>query len=175
MRRSAKTANFAVIYGVSAYGLSQQSELNVEQSKEFIDNYFIRYAGVKKYMDETTEFARKNGYVTTLFNRRRYIREINDKNRTVRQFAERTAINTPVQGTAADMIKLAMIRIHKNIQGLKSKMVLQVHDELIFDVHRSELADFKPLVKMEMEQAVKLKVPVVVDMGEGESWFDAKS
>lgn len=175
MRRSAKTANFAVIYGVSAYGLSQQSELNVEQSKEFIDNYFKRYPGVKKYMDETIEFARKRGYVTTLFNRRRYIREINDKNRTVRQFAERTAINTPVQGTAADMIKLAMIRIHSKMQSIQSKMVLQVHDELIFDVHKSELAHLKPIVKEGMEKAVKLKVPVVVDMGVGESWFSAKS
>jgi DNA polymerase-1 len=175
MRRSAKTANFAVIYGVSAYGLSQQSELNVEQSKEFIDNYFKRYPGVKKYMDETIEFARKHGYVTTLFNRRRYIREINDKNRTVRQFAERTAINTPVQGTAADMIKLAMIRIHNNIRNMRSQMVLQVHDELIFDVHKSELSELKQIVKEGMEKAVKLKVPVVVDMGVGESWFGAKS
>jgi DNA polymerase-1 len=174
-RRAAKTANFAVIYGVSAYGLSQQSELNVEQSKTFIDNYFKRYPGVKKYMDSTIEFARKNGYVTTLFNRRRYIREINDQNRTVRQFAERTAINTPVQGTAADMIKLAMIRIHKNMHGLKSKMVLQVHDELIFDVHNPELDKVKKIVKDGMENAVKLKVPVVVDMGVGSSWFDAKA
>ncbi|MGH8015813.1 MAG: DNA polymerase, partial [Candidatus Zixiibacteriota bacterium] len=175
MRRSAKTANFAVIYGVSAYGLSQQSELNVEQSKEFIDNYFKRYPGVKKYMDATLEFARKHGYVTTLFNRRRYIREINDKNRTVRQSAERTAINTPVQGTAADMIKLAMIRIHKNLQGMTSKMVLQVHDELIFDVHKKELEKVKKIVKDGMENAVKLKVPVVIDMGVGDSWLDAKS
>ncbi len=175
LRRAAKTANFAVIYGVSAYGLSQQSELNVEQSKEFIDTYFKRYPGIKKYMDETIEFARKHGYVTTLFNRRRYIREINDKNRTVRQFAERTAINTPVQGTAADMIKLAMIRIHTKTQSFQSKMVLQVHDELIFDVHKSELENLKPIVKEGMEKAVKLKVPVVVDMGVGESWFDAKS
>ena len=174
-RRAAKTANFAVIYGVSAYGLSQQSELNVEQSKEFIENYFKRYSSVKKYMDSTMEFARKHGYVTTLFNRRRYIREINDKNRTVRQFAERTAINTPVQGTAADMIKLAMIRIHKDMRGMKSKMVLQVHDELIFDVHKLELDQVKVIVKDGMEKAVKLKVPVVIDMGEGSSWYDAKS
>lgn len=174
MRRAAKTANFAVIYGVSAYGLSQQSELDVQQSKDFIDTYFKRYPGIKKYMDSTIEFAQKHGYVTTLFNRRRYIREINDKNRTVRQFAERTAINTPVQGTAADMIKLAMIRIHKNLQGMRSKMVLQVHDELIFDVLKKELSDVKPIVKEGMEKAVKLKVPVVVDMGVGASWFDAK-
>ncbi len=174
MRRSAKTANFAVIYGVSAYGLSQQSELDVQQSKEFIDTYFKRYPGIKKYMDTTIKFAQKHGYVTTLFNRRRYIREINDKNRTVRQFAERTAINTPIQGTAADMIKLAMIRIHKNMQGMDSKMVLQVHDELIFDVLKKELEKVKTIVKDGMEKAVKLKVPVVVDMGVGDSWFDAK-
>lgn len=174
-RRAAKTANFAVIYGVTAYGLSMQSELNVEQSKEFIETYFNRYPGIKKYMDETIAFARKHGYVTTLFNRRRYIREINDKNRTVRQFAERTAINTPVQGTAADMIKLAMIKINNDMQGMSSKMVLQVHDELIFDVLKKELNDVKKIVKDGMEKAVKLKVPVVVDMGTGESWFDAKS
>ena len=174
MRRSAKTANFAVIYGVSAYGLSQQSELDVQQSKDFIETYFKRYPGIKKYMDRTIELARRQGYVTTLFNRRRYIREINDKNRTVRQFAERTAINTPVQGTAADMIKLAMIRIHKKMQGMQSRMVLQVHDELIFDVHKKELDEVRPIVKDGMEKAVKLKVPVVVDIGIGESWFDAK-
>lgn len=174
MRRAAKTANFAIIYGVSAFGLSQQSELDVQQSKDFIDTYFKRYPGIKKYMDSTIAQAQKQGYVTTLFNRRRYIREINDKNRTVRQFAERTAINTPVQGTAADMIKMAMIRIHKKMQGIKSKMVLQVHDELIFDTHKKELEDVKKIVKDGMENAVKLKVPVVVDMGTGESWFDAK-
>jgi DNA polymerase-1 len=174
MRRHAKTANFAVIYGVTAYGLSQQSELDVDQAKEFIDTYFERYPGIRQYIDATKQFARDNGYVTTLFNRRRYIPEINDKNFAVRQFAERTAINTPIQGTAADMIKVAMIKIHEKMAGMRSKMVLQVHDELVFDVHKDELNQVKKIAKDCMEKAVKLKVTVVVDLGVGDNWLDAK-
>ncbi|SYZ73268.1 DNA polymerase I [Candidatus Zixiibacteriota bacterium] len=174
MRRAAKTANFAVIYGVSAYGLSQQTELDVGQSKDFIDTYFSRYPGIKKYMDDTIAFARKNGYVTTLFNRIRYLPEINAKNFQVRQFAERTAINTPIQGTAADMIKIAMIGIYEKIKGMKSKMILQVHDELVFDAHKSEIVDLMTIVKSGMENAVKLKVPVVADIGTGPNWLSAK-
>jgi len=174
MRRAAKTANFAVIYGVSAYGLSMQSELDVAQSKEFIETYFARYPGIKKYMDETKDFARKNGFVTTLFNRIRYLPEINAKNYQVRQFAERTAINTPIQGTAADLIKVAMINIHKSIAGMKSKMILQVHDELVFDAHVGELDKLKKIVRTGMEEAVELRVPVVADMGVGDNWLDAK-
>jgi DNA polymerase-1 len=174
MRRSAKTANFAVIYGVTAYGLSQQTVMDVTQSKEFIDTYFSRYPGIRKYIDTTIETARKNGFVTTLFNRLRYLPEINSKNFQVRQFAERTAINTPIQGTAADMIKIAMIHIYDKIKNWKSKMVLQVHDELVFDAHKSELNELKELVKYEMEAAVKLKVPVTVDIGVGPNWLEAK-
>ncbi|MBN2227838.1 MAG: DNA polymerase I [candidate division Zixibacteria bacterium] len=174
MRRSAKTANFAVIYGVTAYGLSQQTELDVTQSKEFIDTYFKRYPGIKKYIDSTIALAKKNGYVTTMFNRIRYLPEINSKNFQVRQFAERTAINTPIQGTAADMIKVAMIDIHRQMANMKSKMILQVHDELVFDAHEDELDDLKLIVKNGMEKAVKLKVPVVVDMGVGPNWLEAK-
>ncbi len=174
MRRSAKTANFAVIYGVSAYGLSQQTDLDVSQSKEFIETYLARYPGIKKYMDGTIDAARRNGYVTTLFGRIRYLPEINAKNFQVRQFAERIAINTPIQGTAADMIKLAMIDIHKRMAGMKSKMILQVHDELIFDMHRDEADSLPALVKERMEKAVRLMVPVVVDIGSGATWLDAK-
>jgi len=174
MRRAAKTANFAVIYGVSAYGLSMQTELDMAQSKEFIETYFSRYPGIKKYMDSTIEKARKDGFVKTLFNRIRYLPEINAKNYQVRQFAERTAINTPVQGTAADMIKVAMINIHKKIDKMKSKMILQVHDELIFDAHEDEIESLTKIVKTGMEQAVELKVPVVADMGVGENWLKAK-
>jgi DNA polymerase-1 len=174
MRRAAKTANFAVIYGVSAYGLSQQTALDVTQSKEFIETYFARYPGIKKYTDSTIEFARKNGYVTTLFNRIRYLPEINSKNYQVRQFAERTAINTPVQGTAADMIKMAMIKIHSNMKNMKSKMILQVHDELVFDAHETELEDLKSIVRHGMEETVRLKVPIVADIGVGGNWLDAK-
>jgi DNA polymerase-1 len=174
MRRAAKTANFAVIYGVTAYGLSQQTELDVTQSKDFIDTYFARYPGIKKYMDNTIEFARKNGYVITLFNRIRYLPEINAKNFQVRQFAERTAINTPIQGTAADMIKVAMLHIHETIKNMKSKMILQVHDELVFDVYKDEMDELKDIVKRGMEKAVKLKVPISVDISVGSNWLDAK-
>ncbi len=174
MRRAAKTANFAVIYGVTAFGLAQQSELDVDEAKQFIDAYFERYPGIRQYIESTKQLARDNGYVTTLFNRRRYIPEINDKNFSVRQFAERTAINTPIQGTAADMIKVAMIKIHEKMAKMRSKMVLQVHDELVFDVHKEELEEVKKIAKDGMEKAVKLKVPVVVDLGVGESWLDAK-
>jgi len=174
MRRAAKTANFAVIYGVSAYGLSQQTELDVAQSKEFIDTYMARYPGIKKYVEATIEAARKDGYVKTLFNRVRYLPEINAKNYQIRQFAERTAINTPIQGTAADMIKVAMIDIHKKMKTMKSKMILQVHDELVFDAHKDEIPELEMIVRQGMEKAVKLKVPVIADIGLGDNWLDAK-
>ncbi|MBU0984970.1 MAG: DNA polymerase I [candidate division Zixibacteria bacterium] len=174
MRRAAKTANFAVIYGVTAFGLAQQTELNLEESKTFIDTYFERYPGIRKYMDDTIEFARQNGYVTTLFNRRRYLPEINEKNRNVRQFAERTAINTPIQGTAADIIKRAMLKIHDRMKGMRSRMVLQVHDELVFDVHKDELDEVRELVVRGMEKAAVLNVPLVADVGVGDNWLEAK-
>jgi len=174
MRRAAKTANFAIIYGVSAFGLSQQTGLDVAEAKEFIETYLARYPGIKKYIDSTIEAARKDGYVTTLFNRVRYLPEIKSKNYQVRQFAERIAINTPIQGTAADMIKVAMINIHDKIKDKKSKMLLQVHDELVFDAHNNEIDELKDIVKQGMEKAVKLKVPLVVDVGLGDNWLDAK-
>ncbi len=173
-RRAAKTANFAVIYGVSAFGLAQQTELDLTGAKQFIDTYFERYPGIRDYMDKTKKFARDKGYVTTMLNRRRYLPEINSKNFNVRQFVERTAINTPIQGTAADMIKLAMVKIHKRMSGMRSQMVLQVHDELVFDAHQDELDDLKKLVRSGMEKAIKLTVPVVVDIGVGDNWLDAK-
>ncbi len=173
-RRAAKTANFAVIYGVSAYGLSQQTELNLTESKEFIDTYFDRYPNIKKYMDTAIKMARTDGYVTTLLGRRRFLPEINSKNFQRRQFAERTAINTPIQGTAADLIKLAMIKIDRDMNGLKSRMVLQVHDELVFDAFDKELDDLKGIVDNRMSKAAKLKVPLVVDIGVGPNWLEAK-
>jgi len=173
-RRIAKTANFAVIYGVSAYGLSQQSAMDVNEAKRFIETYFERYPGIKTYMDETIAFAQKHGYVETLTGRRRYIPDINAKNFQIRQFAERTAINTPIQGAAADMIKIAMLRIDKRLAGMKSAMILQVHDELVFDVHESETDNLTELVLTEMQSAMKLKVPLIVDIGVGENWLDAK-
>ncbi len=174
MRRAAKTANFAIIYGVSAYGLSQQTELNLGESKDFIDTYLERYPGIKTYMDESIKFAREKGYVKTLLNRIRYLPEINSKNYQMRQFAERIAINTPIQGTAADMIKIAMINIHNNMANLKSKMTLQVHDELVFDMYKKESEELQKIVRVGMEKALKLKVPIVADMGIGPSWLEAK-
>jgi len=174
MRRAAKTANFAVIYGVSAFGLAQQTELDLDGAKNFIDRYFERYPGIKEYMEKTKKLAREKGFVTTLFNRRRYLPEINDKNYAVRQFAERTAINTPIQGTAADMIKVAMIKIQGKIVGMRSKMILQVHDELVFDTHKDEIDSLKKIVKHSMEHAVKLIVPIIVDIGTGNNWLSAK-
>jgi len=173
-RRAAKTANFAVIYGVSAFGLAQQTELDLQGSKQFIDTYFERYPGIKEYMDKTKKSANLKGYVTTIFDRRRYLPDLKSKNFNVRMFAERVAINTPIQGTAADMIKIAMIKIHQELLDKKSKMLLQVHDELVFDVHKNETEDIQRIVKEGMEKAIKLKVPIVVDMGIGENWLEAK-
>lgn len=172
-RRAAKTANFAVIYGVSAYGLSQQSELSLLESRDFIDIYFERYPGIKKYMEDIKEFAREHGYVSTLFDRRRYLPDIKAKSVQARQFAERTAINTPIQGTAADMIKIAMIRIAEASKNLKSKMILQVHDELVFDAHKEDVQLLTEIVKREMEGAVVLKVPLKADIGSGRNWLEA--
>lgn len=172
-RRAAKTANFAIIYGVSAYGLSQQSGLSVKESQDYIDAYFDRYPGVKRYMDEIKAFAREKGYVETLLNRRRYLPDINSHSRQAREFAERTAINTPIQGTAADMIKLAMIHIARKLKTKKSKMILQVHDELVFEQASSERDYLQKMVKTEMEKAFTLKVPIKVDLGEGANWLEA--
>lgn len=173
-RRAAKTANFAVIYGVSAYGLSMQTELDMEGAKAFIETYFKQYPGIRDYMERTKQRARDQGYVTTLLGRRRYLPEIKARNFNVRQFAERTAINTPIQGTAADMIKLAMLKIHDKMKDLRSEMILQVHDELIFDVHKAEIDKVQRLVVREMEKAMKLRVPIVVEAGIGDNWLQAK-
>jgi DNA polymerase I len=173
-RRIAKTTNFAIIYGVTAYGLSQQTGLGPHEAQKFIDKYFEQYPGIKIYIDEYIEFARKNGYVKTMFNRRRYLPEINDQNRSVRQFAERNAINTPIQGSAADIIKVAMLRIHEKMKGMRSKMILQVHDELVFDVHNDETDAMVKIVTDGMQKACKLKVPLVADIGVADNWLDAK-
>jgi DNA polymerase-1 len=173
-RAIAKTTNFAVIYGVSAYGLSQQTDMSVQESAMFIDVYFKRYPKVKDYIEQMIELTQKQGFVTTLLGRRRYIPEINSSNRQKREFAERTAINTPIQGSAADLIKLVMIDIRKALNKFKSRMILQVHDELVFDVHKDELDEVKDMVKDKMENTVDLEVPVKVDIGVGESWLEAK-
>ena len=173
-RRLAKTANFGIIYGVSAYGLSQQSDMNVGEAKVFIDTYFQKYPGVKQFIEKTIHEAREQGLVRTLFGRRRFLPDMKSSDRQRREFAERTAVNTPMQGTAADIIKKAMIEIDKQLKGKKSVMALQVHDELVFDAHRAEVDWLSKMVKESMEQAVELDVPLVAEIGIGPNWLDAK-
>ena len=174
-RGNAKTVNFGIIYGVSAFGLSQQTDLNRSESKVMIDSYFSNYPGLKKYMSDQIDFARNNGYVETIMGRRRYLLNINSQNNMLRSGAERNAINAPIQGSAADIIKIAMININSEFkkQSLKSKMLLQVHDELVFDVHNSEKDQIKDIVKTTMESAVKLKVPLKIDLEYGKNWLEA--
>ena len=175
MRRKAKTVNFGIIYGISAFGLSQRVGISRGEAKEIIDNYFEKFSGIKQYMSDTINFCREHGYVKTLAGRRRYIRDITSNNRTVVGFAERNAINAPIQGSAADMIKLAMIEVDKKLREHKfeTKMILQVHDELVFDVPKNELAEVTPVIIKAMENAMKLEVPVVVESGSGINWLEA--
>ncbi len=173
-RAQAKTVNFGIIYGMSPYGLSKELNIAPEEAKTFIDAYFIKYKRVKKYIDYLLDFARKNNYVVTMLDRRRYIPEINSENQNIRQFAERTAINTPIQGSAADLIKIAMIEIYREMkrQHLKSKMILQIHDELIFDAFDKEEKQLRDMVKTKMENVVKLKVPIEVTVKTGKNWAE---
>ncbi|MBW7912890.1 MAG: DNA polymerase I [Taibaiella sp.] len=177
MRRAAKAVNFGIIYGQTAFGLAGSLGIGRTEAKEIIDNYFIQYPGIKKYMDDTINFAREHGYVQTLKGRKRYLADINSANQTVRGFAERNAINSPIQGTAADMIKLAMIKVHDAMKKttLKSKMILQVHDELVFDVPVNEVEEMKQLVVRSMESAMPLPydVPVNAEAGTGDNWLAA--
>ena len=175
-RRNAKTVNFSIIYGAGATNLSRQLGIPRTEAKELIGQYFRQYHGLKNYMDKTVDFARENGYVVTLLGRRRYLRDINSRNSLARSNSERIAINTPIQGTAADMIKVAMINIHQQLKqgNYKTRMILQVHDELVFDVYRSELEELKPIIEDKMRQAIpNLKVPILVGMGTGENWLEA--
>ncbi len=175
-RSSAKAVNFGIVYGIGEYSLSQDLKIPVKQAKEYIKNYLEKYSGVKKYMEDIKDFARKNGYVKTLMNRIRYIPEITSSNFNVRAFGERVALNTPVQGTAADIIKLAMVRIYRRLKdgGFKSKLILQVHDELIIETYTEEKTAVEKILREEMEGAASLSVPLAVDMSEGKSWYDAK-
>ncbi|ATP59303.1 DNA polymerase I [Pedobacter ginsengisoli] len=174
-RRNAKAVNFGIIYGQSAFGLSQNLGIPRKEAAAIIEQYFEQYPGIKKYMSDTMNFARENGFVETILGRRRYLRDINSANQTVRGFAERNAINAPIQGSAADMIKVAMINIHKDIQeqGLQSKMTMQVHDELVFDVLRSEVEAMKKIISHRMKTAIKTNVPIEVEIGEGDNWLEA--
>ena len=174
-RSNAKTVNFGIIYGVSAFGLSNQTDLTRSESKELIDTYYKTYPKLRNYISEQVDFARENGYVSTVLGRRRYLKDINSSNAVVRGAAERNAVNAPIQGSAADIIKIAMIKIHQKLKdkGLKTKMLLQVHDELVFDVYKSELDEVQELIKSEMENAFKLDVPLDVEVGLGDNWLDA--
>lgn len=175
MRSRAKMVNFGIIYGISAFGLADRLNIKRTEARDIIDNYFDKYPAIKEYMDKSIDFARDNGYVETIMDRRRYLPDINSRNATVRGFAERNAINAPIQGSAADIIKKAMIAIHDRFQkeGFKSKMILQVHDELVFDAHKDEVDSIKPIIRDLMENAVSLDVPLVVDMGTGNNWLEA--
>ncbi len=175
MRRNAKMVNFGIIYGISAFGLSERLNIPRKEAAEIIHQYFIKYPGIKNYMDSTIASAKSNGFVETMMKRRRYLRDINSGNATVRGFAERNAINAPIQGTAADMIKIAMINIFREIENkqLKSRMILQVHDELVFDAHKEELDILKLLVLAGMQNAIHLDVPVLVEMNTGNNWLEA--
>ena len=174
-RSNAKTVNFGIIYGVSAFGLSNQTELSRNESKELIETYYKTYPKLRDYIDDQVEFAREHGYVKTVMGRRRYLKDINARNHVVKNAAERNAVNAPVQGSAADIIKVAMINIHKALieGGFKSKMLLQVHDELVFDAHKDELDELQPLIKNHMENAFKIDVPLDVEIGIGQNWLEA--
>jgi DNA polymerase-1 len=175
-RRRAKAVNFGIVYGLSPFGLSQQLGIEQREAKKFIEAYFEKYSGVTKFIERTLEQARIEGKVRTLFGRIRPIPDIQSKNPNMRGFAERTAVNTPLQGTAADLIKVAMISIDRELEKkkLKSRMLLQVHDELVFEVPRDEVDTMRELVKRNMESAIELRVPLVVDVGVGTNWRDAK-
>jgi DNA polymerase I len=175
-RRNAKTVNFSIIYGAGSTNLSRQLNIKRQEAKELIDQYFEQYKGLKRYMEDTVDFARKNGYVATMMGRKRQLRDIHSRNNMARSGAERIAINTPIQGSAADMIKIAMINIHREFEekGIKSRMILQVHDELVFDVHKDEIEFVKPIIEDKMKNAMPtLKVPILVEMGIGKNWLEA--
>jgi DNA polymerase-1 len=174
-RRNAKAVNFGIIYGQSAFGLSQNLGIPRKEAADIIENYFLQFPGIKNYMRDTMNFARENGYVCTLMGRRRYLRDINSANQTVRGFAERNAINAPIQGSAADMIKIAMINIHREFkaQNLDARMTMQVHDELVFDVPHNEVEIVKPIIMDKMKNAIKTTVPIMVEIGTGANWLEA--
>ena len=176
MRRNAKAVNFGIVYGISAWSLSQDIGVFPEEAKAYMDAYLENYAGVRAYMKNIVEQAREQGYVTTLYGRRRYLPELKSSNYNLRSFGERVALNTPIQGTAADIIKLAMIRVDAALKqaGLQAKLILQVHDELIVECPREETAQAAEILEREMQQVVQLKVPLLVEAKQGASWYDAK-
>jgi DNA polymerase-1 len=175
MRRKAKEVNFGIMYGIGPYGLASRLEIGQNEAKDIISRYFARFPKVQQYISETIASAKKEGYVSTLLGRRRYIPDIRSNNQNVRQNAERQAINMPIQGTAADMIKIAMINIDRELRKRKlaSVMLLQVHDELVFEIEKNEVDTMQELIKKEMQQALPLSVPLVVETGIGKNWLEA--
>lgn len=175
MRRRAKEVNFGILYGIGAFGLKTRLGVTQTHAQKIIDTYFSTFSKVNDFMEDSVQKARQKGYAETLLGRRRYLKNINSKNRVVRQFEERVAINMPIQGTAADMIKLAMIKIHEELKKRKTrtKMVLQVHDELLFDAHKDEIEELRPLIKELMETALPMDVPIVAETGVADNWLDA--
>ena len=176
MRSEAKAVNFGIIYGISDFGLAKNLNISVKTARDYIDSYFKTYSTVKDYMQSNVEFARSNGYVATLTGRKRYIREINSSNYNLRQFGERAAMNMPLQGSSADIIKIAMINVRSALrrEELHAKLILQVHDELVLDCPESEAERASSILKHEMENAVKLNVPLKADVSIGKSWYEAK-
>jgi DNA polymerase-1 len=176
-RSKAKSVNFGIIYGQGAFGLAENLRIPRAEAKEIIDNYRAEFSGITAYMDETINFCRERGYVQTVMGRKRWLRDINSANFTVRALAERNAINSPIQGTAADMIKLAMVNVHNAFKkhGFKSRMILQVHDELVFDVIKEELELVKPVILEAMQSAMELPngIPVIAEVGHGANWLEA--
>jgi DNA polymerase-1 len=175
-RRNAKAVNFGVVYGISDFGLSNNLGISRKEAKNYIDTYFERFPGIKNYMENIVREARDKGYVETLYKRRRELPDINSRNFNVRNFAERTAINSPIQGSAADILKVAMINLDKALTdaGLSTRMLLQVHDEIVLEVPMAELETVKAMVKETMESAIQLSVPLIADENEGETWYEAK-
>ncbi len=175
MRRQAKTVNFGILYGISAFGLADRLRIPQKEASELIKEYFKNFPKIKEYLDKTLEFAKNNGYVETLLGRRRYIQDITSQNSIVRKSAERNAINAPIQGSAADLIKIAMISIFKELKNrkMKTKMLLQVHDELIFEVPKDELETATVLIQKLMTEALQLRIPLAVDIKHGKSWYEA--
>ena len=174
-RRIAKTANFGIMYGISAFGLAQRLKISRNEAKKIISDYFDNFPAISAYINDVIAATREKGYVETLFGRRRYLPDINSRNATVRSLAERNAINAPIQGTSADIIKLAMTRVSRRIDeaGLKSRMVLQVHDELVFDAMEQEAETLKKIVVDEMENVIKLSIPLTVECNYGKNWLEA--
>ena len=175
-RRNAKAVNFGIVYGISSFGLSQDLSITRKEAAGYIENYFKTYPGIKKFLDDTVSHAKENGYVTTLFHRRRPVPELSSSNYMQRSFGERVAMNAPIQGTAADIIKIAMLGVDRELRSrkMKSRLILQVHDELLVEAYRDEVDEVKQILAEQMEQAANLDVPLVVDMHTGVNWYEAK-